>query len=65
MKNSNHRMHFLNSFDRQLRDEPGQMGDGQVSKIVSKETLDPPDRLSGAIAIAAIALIFASIFLVQ
>lgn len=65
MKNSNQRLHFLNSYRTQIRDDLDQIGYGQVSQFVSKETSASPDRISGAIAIVAMALVFASIFLVQ
>jgi hypothetical protein len=65
MKNSNQRLHFLNTYRTHLRDDLDQMGYGQVSQIAAKETPDAPDRVSGTIAIAAMVLVFASIFLIQ
>ena len=65
MKNSNQRLRFLNSYRMHLRHDPDQMKVGQISPTITKDTAEAPDHVTSAIAIAAMALIFASIFLVQ
>ena len=65
MKNSNQRLHFLSSYRTHFRHELDQMKYGQTSQTAVKEISDAPDRVSSFIAIAAMMLIFASVFLVQ
>jgi hypothetical protein len=65
MKHSNQRIYFLSLYREQLNGELDQMKYGQVSKKAAMHTSAARDRVSGVIAIAAMTLIFASIFLVQ
>ena len=65
MKDSNQRLHFLNSYRAYLKHNLDQMAYGQVSRIAAKETADAPDRVTSAIVVAAMMLVFASAFLVQ
>jgi hypothetical protein len=64
MKNSNQRLQFLSSYRAHLRHELDQMKYDQTSQTATKEISDAPDRVSGFIAIAAMMLVFASVFLV-
>lgn len=56
MKRSNQRLGFLSIYREHLTDELNQMKYGQVSQIAAKETLEPLDRVSGAIAVATMIL---------
>jgi len=65
MKYSNQRLRFLNSYRMDLQHKPDQMKVGQLSQTATRDTADAPDHVISAIAVAAMALIFASTFLVQ
>ena len=65
MKNSDRRLHFLSIDREQLRNEQDQMEYSQVPQISTKATSEPPDPFTVAIVVAAMMLVFASIFLVQ
>jgi hypothetical protein len=65
MKDSNQRLHFLNSYRTHLRHELNQMGYGRATPIAVQETADAPDHVTSALAVAAMILMFASVFLVQ
>ena len=65
MKNSKRVFRSLVTYREHLRDELEQMKYGQVSHITTNDTLEAPDHVTNVIAIVAMMLIFASIFLVQ
>ena len=65
MKNSNQRLRFLNIYRMKLRNELDQMKAGPLSQMATQDTSDAPDHVTSAIVVAATALMFASIFLVQ
>ena len=65
MKDSNQRLHFLNSYRTHLRHELDQMGYGRVTQGTVERAADAPDRVTSTIAIVAMMLVFASVFIVQ
>jgi hypothetical protein len=65
MKNPNQRLQFLNNYRTQLRHELSQMGYRRPSEIALEETTTGPDRMTSFITIAAMLLVFASVFIVQ
>ena len=65
MKDSNQRLQSLKNHRTHLRHELAQMGNGRPAQIGPEESNDGPDRMTSAIAIAAMALVFASVFIVQ
>lgn len=60
MKNSSQRLSSLKEY-------PGHLGGehGQMAQVASRGASEPPDHVTNTIAIAAMILIFASIFLFQ
>jgi hypothetical protein len=63
MKNSNQRIRFLNNYRRHLQLELDQMDDGRVSPVATEEVSATSDDAVGALAIVAVMLIFAGVFL--
>ncbi len=63
MNDSNQRLQFLNSYRTQLRYELTQMNYDQAPQITTKKTSNPADVVTGAVALVAVMLIFAGVFL--
>lgn len=63
MKNSNQRIRFLNNYRSHLRHELDQMNVGRVSPVATEEVSAASDDAVGALAIVAVMLMFAGVFL--
>ena len=63
--NLTQRLHFLNPYREQLKEELEKMRYGQAAHSTPDKSVEASDRLSSIIAILAMTLIFTSIFIVQ